>query len=109
MSTKTYLVLMEEDGLGCDYTIGCGKQWKCKDFSDDIEEALEQATKWATEWYGDRVSEVWLVADDDVHEADVEGYKAREEERKNRKKAADKEARERAQLERLKKKYEEQP
>jgi hypothetical protein len=106
MSKKLYLVLMEEDGIGCDYTIGCGKQWEYKEFSSNIVEAQEQALEWAIDWYGGRISYLWLVDEDDVYEADVIDYKAREEAKKQSKKLKDRENEERAELERLKKKYE---
>jgi len=102
-----YLVLLEGVGEGCDYTIGCNKNWEEMDLSDDIKEAKTQAVKHVAEWYGsDRVESVQLVPVASIETVDLQGYLDEQERKERQEEAAKKEAAEKAEYERLKEKFE---
>jgi hypothetical protein len=106
--TAHYLVLVEEHGEGCDYTIGCGKTWEYMDLPIDLDEAFEAANKWAYDTYEDGESSIFqvhVIIAGEVHDAEYTAYRKKREAAAEAGKQEDADAVERKEYERLKEKY----
>lgn len=101
-----YLLVMEQKGEGCDYTIGCGTRAREIE-AVDREDALRQARAIVTELApagGDVELERALLAEGPL-ELPVEGWRRLAEAEQRARAAAEREAHERATYERLARKY----
>lgn len=103
-----YLVLIEGKGYGCDYTIGCNKEWIELNLSDDIEKAEEDAIDHILKYYGDeeRVESIKIVPYNFIIMADLQGYLNEMKFKEEAAAQAINDANEKAEYERLKKKFE---
>ena len=102
----SYLLVMHQSG-GCDYTIGCGTKTvllgdcTLAEANAEIEQTLQDHGVGSGD---DRVDEVELYEIKSVG-FDFDGYKARKKVERNAEVAAAKEAKDRAELARLKAQY----
>jgi hypothetical protein len=103
-----YLLLLKQTGNGCDYMIGCGMLFEEIELSSDIKEASKEASEYIREEHADTsFKEVLLVPTEHVvdvlYELNKQDQMAQALEQQ---KACTKaEQQERAELQRLKEKY----
>ena len=108
-----FLLVAKQNGEGCDYTIGCGKQFKFIEAPNEqeaIRQVIEIEDECSPHVYGkrtDEFTEIYLVRCD--HVIDIlpilEKAQAEFDNKIEDKERAETEAEERAQLEKLQKKY----
>jgi hypothetical protein len=105
---SVYWLLIRQEGTGCDYSIACGEKFiQLK--AQNEEDALAEAAKTWEYYGGDRENKIESIKILEVQkeiDLDIDGLvsKAKEAERKCQEKQ--KEAQEKAEYERLKKKFE---
>ena len=102
-----YLVVMKGEGEGCDYTIGCNMLYKIVEsercLSDFVEHFANKVTD-PSEFSDPGVVRLIIAPFEHCQDVDLRPYKQVHRDRRDAEKKAEQEARDRAELERLKKK-----
>jgi len=105
---KTFYVYYEGRGYGCDYTIGCNLRVEvinaesAEEVWAQVKEEVEESPTYAEE----RIESVTVIEAAGVTKLDIEDLTRDIREQQEQDKKAKKEAEERAEYERLKKKFE---
>lgn len=105
---KDFFVYYKGRGYGCDYTIGCNLCVE-KRAADSIEEVIEEITEEIEEspdYSEERIESITIIEVAQERKLDIESITSNIRQQQLAQEKAEEEARERAELERLKKKYE---
>jgi hypothetical protein len=76
-----YLIIKNQYGTGCDYTIGCGETYEFVDFDGDLESAIKYFSNPDREYGGFAVDgdfaleKVWIVPADNAISIDLESLR----------------------------------
>ena len=104
---KSYLLIVEQRGEGCDYTIGCGVHYQTLGAVDN-HDALDKVDSILRDAFGyDRILKTaWLVEMGNHHHIDMDAFYDNMEIEKSKESAKHEEEKERRLLAELKAKYE---
>jgi hypothetical protein len=110
-----YLIAEQQEGEGCDYTIGCGMRFYFEDFDGPLDEAVKHFTTKIAYPDGEEeglaidgdnaLAEVWIVPADGAVALDLAAIREADKKMRAEAKKREKEASEKAEFERLRQKF----
>jgi hypothetical protein len=105
---KEFFVIQTGQGYGCDYTIGCNERTdyrQAESAQDIIDELFEEWDDYVSDYAAEHYSEISIVEAAEITKVDIDGYVERRKAQEDQAAARKKEAAEKAEYERLKKKF----